>query len=36
MDIIKTDALTAAGLDFIHKPYKPRDLLLLVRNVLDK
>jgi CheY-like chemotaxis protein len=36
MDIIKTDALTAAGFDFIRKPFKSRDLLLKVRNVLDK
>jgi CheY-like chemotaxis protein len=36
MDIIKTDELTEAGFDFIHKPYHPKDLLIRVREILDK
>ncbi len=36
MDIIKTKELTDAGFDFISKPVLPRDLLLKVREVLDR
>ncbi|KAF0144169.1 MAG: PAS domain S-box [Nitrospirae bacterium] len=36
MDIIKTRELTEAGFDFIHKPVLPRDLLKMVREMLDK
>jgi signal transduction histidine kinase len=35
-DIIKTTDLTAVGFDFIRKPYQPRDLVLKIREVLDK
>ena len=28
MDVIKTQELTAAGFDFIHKPFQSRDLLM--------
>jgi PAS domain S-box-containing protein len=34
-DIIKTDALAAAGFDFIHKPFRSKDLLIKVREILD-
>jgi two-component system cell cycle sensor histidine kinase/response regulator CckA len=36
MDIIKTDELTEYAADFIHKPCQPRDLLIRVREVLDR
>ena len=36
MDIIKTNELTEAGVDFIHKPFPPRELLIKVREVLDR
>ena len=36
MDIIKTKELTEAGFDFIHKPFRPKDLLIKVREVLDR
>jgi PAS domain S-box-containing protein len=36
MDIIKTKELTEAGFDFIHKPFLPKDLLIKMREVLDK
>jgi DNA-binding response OmpR family regulator len=35
-DIANTKGLTEAGFDFIHKPFVPKDLLLKVREVLDK
>ena len=34
-DIVKNDELTAAGFDFIHKPFHSRDLLMKVREILD-
>ena len=36
MDIIKTKELTEAGFDFIHKPFLPKDLLIKMREVLDR
>ncbi len=36
MDIIKDEYLTESGFDFIHKPIRPQDLLVKVREVLDK
>jgi CheY-like chemotaxis protein len=36
MDIIKTKELTEAGFDFIHKPFLPKDLLMKMREVLDR
>jgi signal transduction histidine kinase len=36
MDIIKTSELAEAGFDFIHKPFQPTDLLIKVREVLDR
>jgi DNA-binding response OmpR family regulator len=36
MDIIKTQELTEAGFDFIHKPFLPKDLLKKMREVLDR
>jgi CheY-like chemotaxis protein len=36
MDIIKTRELTEADVDFIQKPFQPKDLLLKVREVLDQ
>jgi len=35
MDIIKTNELIEANVDFIHKPFLPRELLKKVREVLD-
>jgi PAS domain S-box-containing protein len=35
MGIIKARELTAAGFDFIHKPYQPKELVLKVREILD-
>ena len=36
MDIIKGKELAEAGSDFIHKPFTPKDLLIKVREVLDR
>ena len=36
MAIIKNKELTESGFDFIHKPIRPQDLLIKVREVLDK
>jgi PAS domain S-box-containing protein len=36
MDIIRTKELTEAGFDFIHKPYQPKDLLMKMREALDR
>ncbi|HEX2768581.1 MAG TPA: response regulator, partial [Geobacteraceae bacterium] len=36
MDIIKTNELAEAGADFIQKPFPPRDLLIKVREILDR
>jgi DNA-binding response OmpR family regulator len=36
MDIIKNNEMTEAGVDFIHKPFPPRALLVKVRELLDK
>jgi CheY-like chemotaxis protein len=36
LDIIKSNELTEAGFDFIHKPYPPSELLKKVREVLDR
>ena len=35
-DIIQVKELTEAGSDFIHKPFTPKDLLLKVREILDR
>ncbi|MCF8129635.1 MAG: PAS domain S-box protein [Deltaproteobacteria bacterium] len=34
-DIIKSDEFTAAGFNFIQKPFQSRDLLIQVREILD-
>ena len=36
MDMIKADELTAAGFDFIHKPFQSKDFLIKVREILDR
>jgi PAS domain S-box-containing protein len=36
MDIVKTNELTEAGFDFIHKPFQPTELLKKVREILDR
>jgi len=36
MDIIKTRELTENGFDIILKPFQPKDLLIKVREVLDR
>ncbi|MFI5295742.1 MAG: PAS domain S-box protein [Thermodesulfovibrionales bacterium] len=36
MDIIKSKELMESGVDLIHKPIRPQDLLRKVREVLDK
>lgn len=36
MDFIKTDELTEAGIDFVHKPIRTQDLLKKVREILDR
>ena len=36
MDIIKSEGSTATDFDFIHKPYPPKDLLIKVREILDR
>ena len=36
MDIIKGKELAETGADFIHKPFTPKDLLTLVREILDR
>jgi DNA-binding response OmpR family regulator len=36
MDIIKTGEITEAGLEFVHKPVRPTDLLKKVREILDR
>ncbi|MFO8090510.1 MAG: response regulator, partial [Desulfatiglandaceae bacterium] len=36
MNIFKTDELTAAGFDFIHKPFQSKTLLLKIREILDR
>ena len=35
-DMIKGKELTEAGTDFIHKPFTPKDLLIKVREILDR
>ena len=36
MDVIKTADLTESGFNFMHKPFIPKDLLIKVREVLDR
>jgi len=36
MDIIKTKELTESDFDFIHKPFQQKDLLIKVREILDR
>ena len=36
MDIIKTKEFVEADFDFIRKPFQPKDLLIKLREVLDK
>lgn len=36
MDIIKTNELLDAGLDFVQKPVRPQELLKKVREILDR
>lgn len=36
MNIFKNDELAAAGFDFIHKPFQSKNLLLKVRELLDR
>jgi PAS domain S-box-containing protein len=36
MDIIKTKELTDADFDFIHKPFQPKELLIKMREILDR
>ncbi len=36
MNIFKNDELSAAGFDFIHKPFQSKKLLLRVREILDR
>ncbi|MBI9077416.1 MAG: PAS domain S-box protein [Desulfatibacillum sp.] len=36
MDIIKDKELAKTGSDFIHKPFRPKDLLIKVREILDR
>jgi len=36
LDILKTEELEEAGLDFIHKPFLPNALLKKIREVLDR
>jgi hypothetical protein len=36
MDVIKTADLTEAEFNFMHKPFIPKDLLIKVREVLDR
>jgi PAS domain S-box-containing protein len=36
MDILRPRELTDAGFDFIQKPFHPKDLLIKVREVLDR
>ncbi len=36
MDIIKSKELTTTDFDFIHKPYPPKELLIKVREILDR
>jgi len=36
MNIFKNDELTAAGFDFIHKPFQSKNLLFKVREILDR
>ena len=36
MDIIKGKELVESGSDFIHKPFTPKDLLIKVREMLDR
>ncbi|MFZ3048470.1 MAG: response regulator, partial [Desulfatirhabdiaceae bacterium] len=35
-DSIKSKELTAVGFDFIHKPFRPKDLLIKVREILNR
>lgn len=35
-NIFKTDEITAAGYDFIHKPFRTQHLLLKIREILDR
>ncbi len=36
MDNITNKEMTASDFDFIHKPFRPKDLLIKVREVLDR
>jgi DNA-binding response OmpR family regulator len=35
-DIIAEDGILEAGIDFIGKPYSPRDLASKIREILDR
>ncbi|MCX5883675.1 MAG: hypothetical protein NTU74_18335 [Deltaproteobacteria bacterium] len=35
-DIIKSKEWAEAGFDFIHKPFRSNDLLIKVREILDR
>jgi FixJ family two-component response regulator len=36
MDLIKTQELKEYGFDFIQKPFRSKDLLFKVREILDR
>ena len=36
MDVIKTKEVMEMGFDFIHKPFQAKDLLMKVREILDR
>ncbi|MCX5883646.1 MAG: hypothetical protein NTU74_18175 [Deltaproteobacteria bacterium] len=36
MDIIKTKESAEGSVDFIHKPFLPKELLMKVREILDR
>lgn len=36
MNIFKNGELTAAGFDFIHKPFQSKNLLFKVWEILDR